>query len=267
MTSRNRETLKNFFAEGRMPTSDHFRDLIDSTLNMTDEGFRKSPHHGLEISTPVGFDALLSFYRDQDPQSVVWSTSYGTHDQLQFDFGATAPAAARNTPPVLTLDGAKQAVGINTAEPQHALDVAGVIGAQGRIGRYPLARDANLPANGQWQSLTDELQGCQGFEVVAGVGGRQGGGRYALLHAIALNTYNPDPGWFDLIRRKRPIRATCAYYGRRCDRLQLRWVGDHGRDCRYRLQIRSRCEYGENVFIKAQLTRLWFDEDMQGAAK
>jgi hypothetical protein len=265
MTSRHRETLKNFFAEGRMPTSDHFRDLIDSTLNMTDEGFRKSEHNGLEISTPVGFDALLSFYRDQDPQSVVWSTRYGKRDQLQFNFGATA--ATPDMAPVLTLDGGKQAVGINTAEPQHALDVGGVIGAQGRIGRYPLARDASLPANGQWQNLTDELQGCQAFEVVAGVGGRQGGGRYSLLHAIALNTYNPDPGWFDLIRRKRPIRVTCAYYGRRCDRLELRWVGDHGRDCRYRLQIRSRCEYGEGVSIKAQLTRLWFDEDMQGAAK
>jgi hypothetical protein len=265
MTSRHRETLKNFFAEGRMPTSDHFRDLIDSTLNMTDEGFRKSEHNGLEISTPVGFDALLSFYRDQDPQSVVWSTRYGTRDQLQFNFGATA--ATPDMAPVLTLDGGKQAVGINTTEPQHALDVGGVIGAQGRIGRYPLARDASLPANGQWQNLTDELQGCQAFEVVAGVGGRQGGGRYSLLHAIALNTYNPDPGWFDLIRRKRPIRVTCAYYGRRCDRLELRWVGDHGRDCRYRLQVRSRCEYEEGVSIKAQLTRLWFDEDMQGAAK
>jgi hypothetical protein len=264
MTSRHRETLKNFFADGRMPTSDHFRDLIDSTLNMTDEGFRKSADNGLEISTPVGFDALLSFYRDQDPQSVVWSTSYGAHDQLQFSFGATG--ATRTACPVMTLDGGKQAVGINTPEPQHTLDVAGVIGAQGRIGRYPLARDARLPADGQWQYLTDELQGCQGFEVVAGVGGRQGGGRYALLHAIALNTYNPDPGWLDLIRRKRPVRVTCAYYGRRCDRLQLRWVGDHGRDCRYRLQIRSKCDYGVGIFIKAQLTRLWFDEDMQGAA-
>jgi hypothetical protein len=170
MTSRHRETLKNFFAEGRMPTSDHFRDLIDSTLNMTDEGFRKSADNGLEISTPVGFDALLSFYRDQNPQSVVWSASYGARDQLQFNFGSTA--ATRDSPPALTLDGTNQSVGINTAEPQHTLDVNGVIGAQGRIGRYPLARDSTLPANGQWHSLTDELQGCQGFEVAAGVGGR-----------------------------------------------------------------------------------------------
>jgi hypothetical protein len=264
MTSRHRETLKNFFADGRMPTSDHFRDLIDSTLNMTDEGFRKSADNGLELSTPVGFDALASFYRDQNPQSVVWSMSYGAHDQLQFNFGSAA--ATRESTPALTLDGSNQSVGINTTEPKYALDVGGVIGAQGRIGRYPLPRDTILPANGQWQFITDELQGCQGFEVVAGVGGRRGRGRYALLHAIALNTYNPDPGWFSLFLRKRPIRVTCAYYGRRCDRLELRWVGDHGRDCRYRLQIRSKCDYGEGIVIKAQLTRLWFDEDMQGSA-
>jgi len=264
MTSRHRETLKNFFADGRMPTSDHFKDLIDSTLNMTDEGFRKSAENGLEISTPVGFDALLSFSRDQNPQSVVWSASYGARDQLQFNFGSTA--ATRDSPPALTLDGSNQRIGINTPEPKHTLDVNGVIGAQGRIGRYPLARDATLPANGQWQFLTDELHGCQGFEVVAGVGGRRGRGRYALIHAIALNTYNPDPGWFGIFSRKRPIRVTGAWYGRRCDRLELQWVGDHGRDSRYRLQIRSHCDYGESVFIKAQLTRLWFDEDMQGSA-
>jgi hypothetical protein len=264
MTSRHRETLKNFFADGQMPTSDHFRDLIDSTLNMTDEGFRKSADNGLEISTPVGFDALLSFYRDQNPQSVVWSTSYGARDQLQLNFGSTA--ATRDAPPALTLDGSNHNVGINTAEPKHALDVSGVICAQGRIGRYPLARDLNLPANGEWQFLTDELQGCQAFEVVAGVGGHQGRGRYSVIHAIAANTYNPDPGWLGLFSRKRPIRATCAYYGRRCDRLELRWDGDHGRDCRYRLQIRSRCDYGDGILIKAQLTRLWFDEDMQGGA-
>lgn len=263
MTSRHRETLKHFFADGQMPTSDHFSDLIDSTLNMTDEGFRKSADNGLEISTPVGFDALLSFYRDQDPQSAIWSASYGAHDQLQFNFGSTA--ATHDSAPALTLDGSNQSVGINTAEPKHALDVAGVIGAQGRIGRHPLARDLNLLANGKWQVLTDELQGCQGFEVVAGVGGHRGRGRYALLHAIALNTYNPHPGWFGLFARKQRIRATCAYYGRRCDRIELQWVGDHGRDCRYRLQIRTRCDYGADVLIKAQLTRLWFDEDMQGA--
>jgi hypothetical protein len=43
MTTRNRDTLKQFFQEGRLPTSDHFGDLIDSMLNMSDEGFRKTP--------------------------------------------------------------------------------------------------------------------------------------------------------------------------------------------------------------------------------
>ena len=37
MSSKNRETLKNYFAEGQLPTEAHFADLIDSMLNMTDE--------------------------------------------------------------------------------------------------------------------------------------------------------------------------------------------------------------------------------------
>ena len=37
MTTRNRETLRGFFSAGRLPTQDHFGDLIESMLNMDDE--------------------------------------------------------------------------------------------------------------------------------------------------------------------------------------------------------------------------------------
>lgn len=257
MTVRNRETLRSFFGAGMLPNEDHFGDLVDSMLNMSDEGFRKSAENGVEISAPAGYDALVSFYRDQNLRAPLWSMSYGgQRDQLAFKAGSVP--AQRDAPPVLALD-ARQRVGIGTAEPQHALDVVGVVASEGRIGRY---RTDGLPApmaNGDWQDLTGPLEGCQAFEVIAGAG-RPGGGRFALLHATVLNTYNPNWSWLDLVARRRRIRAQSMWYGRRCDQLELRWSGTTGRQASYRLQVRSKCDYG-GVPIRATLTRLWFDDE------
>ena len=261
MTSRNRETLRNYFGDGKLPTRYHFGDLIDSMLNMSDEGFRKSAENGFEVSTPVGHDALMSFYRDQRPKSALWSVSYGGgRDMLHFQPGSAA--ATRGHEPVLALD-AKARVGVNTGTPKHTLDVAGVVASQGRRGTYQPLRPVPILANGEWQDITDNLSGCQAFEVMAGAG-LPGGGRYALMHAIALNTYNPTAGWLDFLSRRKRITPHHAYYGRRCDKLQLRWEGSSGKNATYRLRIRTGCDYGEGVLIKVFLTQLWFDETTQG---
>ncbi len=214
----------------------------------------------MEISTPGGHDALLSFYRGQSPQAALWSLRYGAECERLCFHGSTHTAAGQ--PPVLSLDAAAR-VGINTATPRSTLDVGGVISAEGRLGSYALAAQTELLADGEWHDLTDTLQGCQAFEVMAGTG-HTGTGRYALLHAIALNTYNPTR----LLRfwsARRRIRCDHAYYSRRSDKLQLRWHGSSGKGAAYRLQIRSGCDYGAQVHIQCFLTRLWFDESMRGS--
>jgi hypothetical protein len=259
MTSRNRQTLRNFFTAGKLPTQDHFGDLIDSTLNMTDEGFRKSAQNGLEISAPVGHDALISLYRDRTPQSPVWSISCNTdRDRLNLNSGAVGDAGGK--PPVLSLDAGAR-VGVNTAAPRYTLDVAGIVGSEGRIGLSPPPDSPPAVTDGQWHDITGALTGCQAFEVMAGTG-RRGSGRFSLLHAIALNTFNPASGLFEFLSSRKRIRASSAYYGRRCDQLQLRWSGTSGDHAEYRLQIRTRCDYHEPLRIQHFVTRLWFDEQM-----
>lgn len=261
MTQRNRETLRNYFGDGKLPTRYHFGDLIDSMLNMSDEGFRKSAENGLEISAPVGHHALISLYRDQRPKSALWSLSYGGDlDMLHVQAGGAT--ATRGQVPVLSLD-ARARVGVNTSVPKHTLDVGGVIASQGRRGTYERAEPVPVLANGEWQDITDTLSGCQGFEVMAGAG-HPGGGRFALMHAIALNTYNPTAGWLDFFSRKKRITPHHAYYGRRCDKLQLRWEGSNGKNAAYRLRIRTGCDYGDGVRVKVFITQLWFDETTQG---
>jgi hypothetical protein len=260
MTSRNRETLRSYFGDGMRPSRDHFADLVDSMLNMTDEGFRKTPDHGLEISTPIGHDGLLSFYRDQNPKQALWSVSYGgTSDQLLVR--RTAVNEQEESAALLTLDPGGH-VGINHGAPQHALDVGGTACMEGRIGRRPDSTTTPLPADGQWHDLTEVLTGCQAFEVMAGVG-NVGTGHFALLHAFALNTFNPRPGLLEWLVPRKRIRSHQAHYGRLLDRLQLRWNGSSGRGASYRLQIRTRSDYGAQIHIQCYLTRLWFDAQMQ----
>lgn len=290
MGEQTRKTLREFFKAGQLPTEEHFGDLIDSMLNMKDEGFRKSPGNGLEVAAAAGQDALFSCYRDRDPGLALWSACYGKqNNQLLFREGAAQPQGdAQDTPAVLCLDvahpppGEGQAphrhprVGINTDLPRHTLDVAGVLASQGRIGSFaqtdldrPAAVGAgslqSVPADGLWHPLVDQLQGCHAFEVVAGAGGPSGSGRYALLHAVALNTHNPLVGWLDWLNPRRGIRATSAHYGSRCDQLQLRWAGGHGKGAAYRLEIRSRCAYDDAAAIRFGITRLWFDPAMAGS--
>jgi hypothetical protein len=286
MGEQTRDTLRKYFKAGQLPTEDHFGDLIESMLNMKDEGFRKTPHNGLEVSAPGNEDTLLSVYRDRDPGDPVWTLGYGKEQERQLQFNRGRRDDNGNQPAVLSLNVEQSSagdgtvahqmprVGINTDTPQHTLDVAGVAAAQGRLGTWRgdklhVARAGiAIPADGVWNTLIDGLSGCQAFEVVAGVGGGAGSGRFSVLHAIVTNAYNPLPGWLNFLRPKRGIRATTAHYGRRCDRLELRWQGDpgkqgqDGREASYRLEVRTRCNYGRNVMIRCAVTQLWFDPTM-----
>lgn len=264
MTIRNRETLRHFFDEGKLPTRDHFGDLIDSMLNMSDEGFRKSVENGLEISSPIGYDALISFYRDQNARSALWSIGHGgDQEQLVFRKGRMGGDAGRAPVMALATQNGDAQVGIGTAHPRHTLEVDGFVSSRGRRGSYRDDDATPLLADGEWHSLTPVLNGCHAFEVMAGVG-EKGTGRYALLHAIAMNAFHPRPGWFDFLSRKRRIRTQCAWYGKRCDQLELRWHQVDKDKPGYRLQIRTRCEYGPGIAIQASLTQLWSNDFTQG---
>lgn len=283
MSRRSRETLKAFFREGARPSEEHFADLIDSTLNINDEGFRKTPADGLRVQSLGDSHALMSFYTPKsDADRAEWSIGLG-EDYKRLSMHRPGLVGA----PLLTLDPLGR-VGIRTASPEAELDVRGTLRADGRRGREARDREEEgkvdrLVADGEFHALTGDLHGCQAFEVVAGVGLRESG-RYALVHAIALNTFNPI-WWDNLFGLKKRIRAQHAYYSRRVDRLQLRWVaaGDeaggrdnpakgHGEQATYRLMIRTRRDYladrrgrddvppEEEVRIRAFVTRLWFDD-------
>ena len=273
MANKNRSTLKRYFREGALPSANQFEDLIDSTVNKINDGFDKSSKNGFEISLLGDYNGLISFFRsnavfqtDGDRQAE-WSISYDKeNDRLLF---VRRPGQEGETR-VLVLD-PEGWIGVNTSAPQWELDVAGVIAAEGRIGANPRIgveqkEQKTVPADGGWHTIVDNLSGCQAFEVMAGVGNK-GTGMYALMHAVALNTYNPSGLISNLFRRKNRIKYNHAYYLSRGHKIKLRWVGDREN---YQLQMGTNCDYGKDnndtqIGIRYYITKLWFDETMQEA--
>ncbi|MEY2632711.1 MAG: hypothetical protein RIR00_1365 [Pseudomonadota bacterium] len=241
---KNRKTLINQFKDGAQPSEAAFADLIDSSINVVDDGFAKTDSEGFQVAQLGQSGKLMSFYENIMEKQPAWSLQLGEGSK-QLHLADTVDK------PVLTLshsqdnEESSNRVGINQPKPRHALEVGGVVAASGRSGQpgEPLAAD------GEWQDLTEALEGCFALELTAGVGDKEKG-RYALLHAIALNTWG-----------KGVINVTQTHYGDRCDRLELRWSGSMRAQV---LQIRTRCPYPPHSRIQFHLGNLWFDPLMQG---
>ena len=50
MATKNRETLKNYFKKGGFATEKQFIDLIESSMNVIDDGISMQPKTGLKIN-------------------------------------------------------------------------------------------------------------------------------------------------------------------------------------------------------------------------
>lgn len=237
MARRNRKTLKNFFQKGQMPTQENFSDLIDSMVNIVDEGFSKSINQGLEIS-PIGdSQKLFSFFKNIEDKSPVWTCETDkTNNNLSFN--------NKNGDKILVLDEDKR-VGINTENPTTALDVNGILSYKGRMGNY---KSGIVPADGKWHCIISNLDGCNAFEIVAGVGKKKSG-KYSLLHAFALSTFNSE----------NKIHYNQSFFNTMCNTMKLKWTGSMHN---YSLNIKTRSEIGDDIFIQYSVSQLWFDPFM-----
>lgn len=229
---RSRHTLRSYFADGCRPTGAEFAELIESVLNMQDEGFAKTPDEGLKITSAANQSALLTFLREEQRDQGLWSVRYGdpagqgakgrlgVAGRQAGQVGQGAPLAVaplmtspdgkppkpgtdRQPVPLVVLH-QNHRVSIGKSSADHMLDVQGVVAARGRVGTYPQpGRPEDLAADGQWKDVTDTLEGCVALEVVASVSA-ENTGHHAVMRGVAMNAYNPEftgvLGW--LSRRK-----------------------------------------------------------------
>lgn len=272
MTKRNRKTLTGNFADGKLPTQEAFGDLIDSMVNIVDDSFDKSVQNGMEVAQLDNSCKLISFYDEITVKTPLWSIAFstsgygdgaGSYKNLNFFYGTnnatglTLASAAGNKSGEEKTEEEKIRVGINKNNPEHEMDVNGVIASDGRIGRGG-KKENEVRADGKWHPIVTGLDGCQAYEIMAGVGKPQSG-KYALLHAFALNTFNSKKG---------NITYHQAHYSSRCDQIDLRWVGETHN---YSLEMRTRCSFEQNgneeIYIRYYMTQLWFDPFMENCTK
>jgi len=243
----NRETLKNWFKNGTRPSEDNFGSLIDSTINKADDGISKNLEDGLLLA-PEGesSDRTLSFVNKIGAEHPDWSVSLMKGEAP--GLGIVQPSREAGVDDETKMFFHENGnIGIHTNQPQTQFDVQGVLGLQSRIGTYKLG---NVPADGRWHTVLDQLDGSNGFEVMAHVG-LEKTGKHALLHATALASF----GQF-----KNRIRRTQAWYGWLWwNRLAIRWRGDQNN---YRLELKTRSGYGNDVSIKYHISKLWDNEIM-----
>jgi len=247
MAMKDRNTLKNYFKKGDIPSEAEFENLIDSGINKIDDGFSKTRKDGLMISNVGGTENLISFYEEFQDENAQWVISINREGVVDEDKNDLQIKHPESNMPLLTIN-KKDRIGINKPKPQQELDVNGWIASKGRIGNY--ADENTVPADGTWYPITPALNYCQAFEIVARTGIKDTG-KHAIMHAIAVSAYGNSSS---------SIRKTRSCYNIwKPVKLQLRWVGTAHK---YQLEMRCKQNLGSDVEIKYYITHLWSDEEM-----
>ncbi|MGI0116749.1 hypothetical protein [Zooshikella sp. RANM57] len=265
MAQRNRLTLKNYFQDGAIPTSQQFEDLIDSSVNIIEEGINSVTDKGLEIIAQEG-QYLISFFsqhsRSHKPN---WSINYNGSEQ---DLKLLRYSDDKQIIPALMTFSSSGCVGINNPKPIHDLDIAGVLKSYGRVGSHMLPPSSKAIADGNWHTITPTLSGCHAFEVMAGTGHHEKQ-QFALMHAIAMNTPLETKAKAKLKFFNTKDGSTTHVDGiKMCQTgnirtgitIELQWANRE--ETEYVLQIRTNQEISKKTIINYQLTQLWFDPDM-----
>lgn len=233
MGIKNRETLKNYFKKGGIATEKQFIDLIESSMNLVDDGISMKPKTGLKINPLGDSTKLISFFKKNAQKEAEFSLDINNgSDGLSFQ------NEKDKTLFKLKKDGK---LGVNCDNPSYELEVEGTLGVKNRVGVF---KRGHVPADGKWHSILSHLDGINVFEIVAVAKGKLKTGHYCVSHATALSTFG---GRFS----KSKIKNTTAYYAGYRDKIKYKWVGAlHN----YSLMIKTLRDYGEDPDSKEQFT-------------
>ncbi len=237
MSVKTRSELKNAFRKGEIPKEEDFHNLIDSFLHI-DEDALYDKNDGWRL-TPNGIsDKMITFLNNISEKSSVW-TLWKHNDNINNKYSLNL--ANYNGETAIYID-TNCNIGIGKANPENRLDINGNIAFNGRKGMFAYGK---VVANGEWHKILTNLSDCHLFEVVAKMS-KYHKGIHSILYAIAANAFNG---------KGRDIKTVDSYYDSENDKIELRWTGQ---TFNYNLEIRSKKNQGEEVFVNYNVTTLWW---------
>jgi hypothetical protein len=240
----NRQTLRNYFKKGNLPTEQQFSDLIDSSVNIVDDGISKEANYGLKLS-PVGYtNKLISFFENLKSKNPSWYISLNNND-----IPGLSIQENENTPRIVIKEGGN--VGIGVTNPKYDLEIDGTVAAKCRIGTFSKGK---VPGDGKWHDILHKLDKPCAFEIMARIDGIKGSGKYALIHATAINTFGGRLSFGK-------INKTSACYGSFFNKIQIRWYGEL---YNYSLQIKTTRHFGIDETIGEPISIYYRITDLMG---
>ena len=202
--------MVSFFSKGSLPTAEHFETLIYSNFNKADDRLDISAERGLQLF-PVKSGQLLNFFEKADDKRPKYEILID-HDGFFIQQSPEDEGDVSDRPPLLFFQEDSGHLGIGNDDPETKLDVSGIISSGGRLGNYAVGA---FPADGQWHNVfEDNISDVHAFEVMAHAKGLPGEGKYALLHAIATNTFGMG---------RKGISKTRTQF-KRSDKIDIRWA-------------------------------------------
>jgi hypothetical protein len=243
-----RERILDYFKNGKIPTQQHYADLINSMIHKEDDGFSKDDPNGFKIYTHHDFLNLISFYESNDAGKPFFTISKDkqTPEAIKFQsYKQQADTTTADETGVFFHDNGNVGIG-KKCDDNYRVDIDGFAAMKGRIGTYPADQNF-VKADGKWHPIITGLKNAQAFEVVARTG-KKGTGKLAIMHAIALSVAGKKGG---------RIHRRNAYFGFFWNKINLRWSGDYNG---YSLLMKTNSNYGEGVNIYFTITQLWDDK-------
>ena len=237
MPVKSRDELKKAFRKGCIPSEEDFFNLIDSLSHINDDDYYDNDN-GLKLTSFGSSNKMITFLNNFEDKFKVWTVEkYDSHNKM---YGLTLNDLKGESVFSISLEGN---IGIGTKKPSSKLDVNGDIKYCGRKGNYASGK---IVADGKWHTVIDELKDCHAFEVVAKMS-RYHTGVHSILYALALNSFNG---------KCKNIKTIDSYYNSFMDKIELRWEGE---TYNYRLEMRSKKDQGNEVFIKYNIGNLWWE--------
>lgn len=179
----NRESLRSFFSSGKFPSQGNFASLIESVINLEDDGIQRmdtDADKGIGIYS--GSDnSLLSFYKSKDDSTPIWKFVTDDAGNLKIIAGGSADSilllsangsitvGSTSAEADLTILGKITAKSITVEDDITAESVEATNLEMAVTGEVDGAAISTVPADKKWYKILGPLKPMEAFSLFASV--------------------------------------------------------------------------------------------------